>query len=96
MEPVPVETVVLYHEKPYVITGHQDPSMLFTEREREIIESAHMTLAEAYPDGVAYAIFPVGMPWKVGNIRNYGIHRVRRGSLQVQAPPEQPTVVDDA
>ena len=86
MEPVPVKTVVLYHGEPYVITGHQDPAMLFTDREREIIESAHMTLAEAYPDGVAYAIFPVGMTWHFGNIRVHGISRVRRGSLKVVDP----------
>ena len=69
--------------------------MLFTEREREIIEtSIHPgTLKEAYPDGVAYVIWEEGYEVSY-RTRDHSVYRVRRGSLQVQAPPEQPAVVE--
>jgi hypothetical protein len=89
MEPIPVGTVVTYHgslsydpEKRYVIMAHQNPEEMFTVTEMVLLLRSE-TLAEAYPDGVAYTIWPEGMPQKFGLREHmiYRIYRVRRGSL---------------
>ena len=88
MEPIPAGTVVEYDDMPgrhYIITSHCDPEILFTSRERQDMlaitgKTPGELFAVAYPDGVAYAIFPVGMEMRFGNLM-YGFTRVRRGSL---------------
>lgn len=78
-EPIPVGTVVDYHGSlahgRYVVTGHDNPQNLFP------YDKWHL-LAEAYPDGVAYTIWPEGMEQRWAN-RAYSAYRVRRGSLEV-------------
>lgn len=88
MEPIPVGTAVkrLSDGRRYTVTGHQQASEnLFSQRERLLIEADGRTLAEVlaeqYPDGVAYQIFPEGMLQKFGTLRDYTIWRVRRGSV---------------
>jgi hypothetical protein len=87
MEPIPVGTLVEYKgswQQAYVVTGHQAPvADLFSPREQEIMQEEGLSLADAYPDGVAYEIWPEGMPRKFGN-RMYMVSRVRRGSLTVK------------
>jgi len=77
LEPIPVGTVVDYrgthgHGR-YVITGHQEP--------RPGVEDRKVN----YPDGVAYEIWPEGMPQKFGN-REHVIIQVRRVSVTPVTP----------
>lgn len=78
-KPLPVGTVVTYHgslsdgtERRYVITEHEEP--------RAGLPGPEIS----YPDGVAYVIWPEGMPRKFGN-RMYAVYQVRRPSLTVVA-----------
>lgn len=92
MEPLAIGTVVDYHGSHthgrYVVVEHHNPEDLFSDEEIVIATFVHeTTLSEAYPDGVAYSILPVGMEYRFGNMRTYGISRVRRGSLTVAMPP---------
>lgn len=80
--PIPIGTVVDYHgslstgsDRKYVVTDHDNPQDLFPEDQWKL-------LAEAYPDGVAYTIWPEGMERRFGN-RAYMVFRVRRTSLEV-------------
>jgi len=88
MIPIPVGTLVEYKGSlahgTYVVTGHQGPvADLFSPREHEVMQEQGFSLADAYPDGVAYEIWPEGMPRTFGN-RMYMVSRVRRGSLTVK------------
>jgi hypothetical protein len=89
MDPIPLGTVVIRISdgKRYVVDGHEDPWKEFSLQElAKMGEDPGGVLAEEYPDGVAYTIFPEGMSRKFGN-RDYSVYRVRRKSL---------TVVNDA
>jgi hypothetical protein len=70
--PLTVGTVVDYHGSHkhgrYVITGHEAPRPDVPEP------------AVNYPDGVAYIIWPEGMPQKFG-LRHHMVSQVRRQSL---------------
>jgi hypothetical protein len=83
--PIPVGTVVTYHgslscdpDKRYVITAHCNPQEMFPE---DFWAKYAQELSDAYPDGVAYTIWPEGMPQEFG-LREYMVYRVRRGSLK--------------
>lgn len=83
MEPIPVGAIVDYrgslrHGR-YVVTAHEDPKTLFPV-------SQHYLIADSYPDGVAYQIWPEGMPQKFGN-REHMAYRVRRKSLTLVRLP---------
>ena len=94
MEPLPIGTLVNYHgsQTQYVITEHHLVSTdLFRRFELEQLVINGTSLHDAYPDGVAYSILPEGMLVKFGNVRTYGISRVRRGSLSVvKENPQEP------
>jgi hypothetical protein len=75
----PVGTRVWYHGSAgphgeYVIQGYSDLA------ERTDLPSE--AIAEGYPDGVAYEIWPAGVPVKFGN-RHQSIHFVRRASFDL-------------
>jgi hypothetical protein len=76
---VPVGTRVRYHGSAgppgeYTIEGYNDPA------ERTDLPAA--AIAEGYPDGIGYEIWPAGVPVKFGN-RERSIHFVRRASFEV-------------
>jgi hypothetical protein len=82
--PIPVGTVVDYsgshrHGR-YVITGHDTPGVVDGVRRADLGEITAAELAAAYPDGVAYEMWPEGMLRKFGN-RMYMLHQVRRPSI---------------
>jgi hypothetical protein len=82
-ERIPVGTKVRYHGSheylhgEYTVLGYSDfadRSFIFTPE----------VIAEHYPDGFAYDIWPVGVPYKFGNVRDgYGLHFVRHKNLTV-------------
>ncbi|MBD3004679.1 hypothetical protein [Streptomyces sp. 5-10] len=80
-EPVPVGTVVDYanREGPQWIAGHDDPE---NRLKKWPPPPPGFNLEEAYPDGVAYRLLPVGMPDKMGN-RHYATAWVRRTSFRI-------------
>ena len=78
-ERVPVDAEVEYfgsrkHGR-YLVDGHVDPAS-------HPDPPQHMSLEEAYPDGVAYTLWPVGVPLKFGN-RNQSVVFARRTSFRV-------------
>jgi hypothetical protein len=77
MDPIPVGTLVDYHGSHqhgrYTVTGHQEPRPGVPDPEVN------------YPDGVAYVIWPEGLPVKFGN-RKRSVAQVRRRSLTVVTP----------
>ena len=80
-EPVPPGTVVLYAypdgpPKEYTVVDHDDPH-------NHPHPPPEPPLAEAYPDGVAYYLWPVGLPRKFG-FRDQAIGWVRRTSFTVK------------
>lgn len=46
------------------------------------VSNARGALYESYPDGVAYELWPVGLPKKLGN-RHLGVYFARRTSFRV-------------
>jgi hypothetical protein len=74
--PIPVGAKVFYHGShrhgEYIVTAHEAP--------RPGVP------ADAYEDGVAYTIWPEGMPQKFGN-REHMISQVRRRSLTRRGTP---------
>lgn len=88
LAPLPVGTVVEYRGSQkhgrYVVAGHTDP------REEHLFQPwEHVTedvIAAAYPDGVAYELWPEGMEQRFGN-RQHMVYRARRKSItEVRAP----------
>jgi hypothetical protein len=80
---VPVGTRVRYHGSAgphgeYIIQGHNDPAGR-TDLPPEAI-------AEGYPDGISYELWPPGVPVKFGN-RDQAIYFVRRASFDVVSGP---------
>lgn len=76
-DPIPVGSVVFYcgshspdWDRRYVVTAHEKP--------REGISDPEVN----YPDGVAYTIWPEGMPRKFG-LREHMISQVRGQSLEL-------------
>lgn len=92
--PIPVGTVVDYHGSfahgRYVITRHDMPGVAGnTPGSDGLIPVSTLNAAElavAYPDGVAYEIWPEGMLQKFGN-RMYMCHQVRRQSITPVTDP---------
>jgi hypothetical protein len=78
--PVPVGAVVSYEGSYWRIVAHHDP-----QDHPDLPEGDH-DLAEVYPDGVAYDLWPVSLPQKFGN-RNYARYFVRRDSFYVKSLP---------
>lgn len=70
LTPIPLNTVVMYHDRRYVVTAYDTPPPHLPDPEVN------------YPDGVAYVIWPEGMLRKFGN-RAYSFVQVRRRSLTV-------------
>lgn len=68
--PVPVGTMVRYHDRVYEVVEHQEP--------REGTPDPVVS----YPDGVAYVLWPVDVPKKFGN-RDQSFVQVRRESFVV-------------
>ena len=91
MNPIPIGTLVdyrgseIYSHGRYVITGHQDPLNVLSSKELDLITDT-CTLADVYPDGVAYVIWKYGVLQKFGN-RMHSVSRVRRGSLSIAENP---------
>lgn len=82
-EPVPIGTVVKYggtleqrHGR-FEVAAHEDPA---DHPYRAVMDSK--TLRDAYVDGVAYVLYPVGVECSTENYRR-GISFVRRTSFQV-------------
>lgn len=76
---VPVGTRVRYHGSAgphgeYIIQGHNDPA-----GRADLPPEA---IAEGYPDGISYELWPPGVPVKFGN-RDQAIYFVRRASFDV-------------
>jgi len=88
-EPIPVGAVVDYHGSlkhgRYVVTEHHDPAGAANWCPQLPPE----VLADAYPDGVAYVIWPEDVPVKFG-LREHAVYRVRRGSITLIHGPESP------
>ena|ERR1017187_1253195 len=92
--PIPVGTVVDYHGSftpgRYVITRHNMPGTAGSTLDSDgliPVSTLNATeLATAYPDGVAYEIWPEGMLQKFGN-RMYMCHQVRRQSITPVSAP---------
>lgn len=88
-EPVPVGAVVKYsgvwdlEVRDYLVTEHADP-----QNHPNPPAASYMTLEEAYADGVAYHLWPVGVPQKFGN-RDQGVSWVRRTSFRRSASTTQ-------
>lgn len=81
--PVPIGSVVRYEtdQRPYVywtIQDHMDPAKHPKPPPPELT----MTLEVAYPDGVAYYLWPVGVKLKFGN-RDAAVGWVRRERFTV-------------
>lgn len=74
--PVSVGAVVEYRDREFEVSEHQAPSADLSDAER----------TENYPDGVAYVLWPVGVPEKFGN-RGQSVVRVRRRSFRVKSAP---------
>ena len=72
MTPIPIGTIVDYHGSHthgrYVVTGHENPRAGVPDPEVN------------YPDGVAYQIWPEGVPHKFG-LRHLAVYQVRRASF---------------
>lgn len=84
--PLPVGTIVDYtgsfaHGR-YVITGHGIPRADVPNPETN------------YPDGVAYEIWPEGLPYKFG-LRKMLVFQVRRTSIKEAAPPPERKTKND-
>lgn len=83
LEPLPLETLVRYdgslegHDGLYRVWGHQDPINLHGCSPEE--------LAKYFPDGVAYTLWPEGVPRKFG-LRHLAPYNIRRKSLTVVEP----------
>jgi hypothetical protein len=81
MKPIPVGTLVDYHGSHkhgrYVVIAHRCPQDMFPKDEWGD------DMAQYYPDGVAYEIYPEDLPRKFGLVRDYTIWRVRRSSLTI-------------
>jgi hypothetical protein len=77
-DPVPVGTTVEYFGSlspgRYTVTAHTEPTA-HPFQPQEALEGA-------YPDGVAYELWPVGVPHKLGNI-HLSANFVRRTSFRV-------------
>ena len=82
MEPYPIGTQVHYHgslehmHREYRITGTQKP----TDGQPDLAVYSDEQIAEWYPDGVAYSMWPLGVPEKFGD-RDKSLHYVRRDSI---------------
>lgn len=74
--PVPVGTVVEYRGRRYKVIEHQDP------QDHPYRDRLPSPLTPHYPDGVAYTLWPVGVPRKFGN-RHCMKAWVRRTSFRV-------------
>lgn len=77
-DPIPLETLVRYH-------GSQGQGLFRVVEHNEPVAPPGVTEAEmlgAYPDGVAYRIWPEGLLRKMDN-RHHSVFNVRRGSLEV-------------
>jgi hypothetical protein len=81
-EPVPIGTVVEYFGScgsgDYEITGHADPLT-----HPYLSDQPKGYLLTAYPDGVSYTIWPVGVERKFGN-RHLSVTYVRRASFRIK------------
>lgn len=84
--PLPVGTSVTYFGSlvhgEYEIVGHTSPEDYPEPLPREI------RIAEAYPDGVAYDLWPLDVPKKFGN-RHMGVHWARRTSMRWLRPKDK-------
>jgi hypothetical protein len=83
MKPLAIGTVVDYtgslsdgSGRQYIVRGHSTPR----EAAKAYPQIPEELLGEAYPDGVAYEIWPADMLYKFGN-RCHSVYRVRRDSL---------------
>lgn len=99
MTPYRIGTRVTYHgslsngtDREYIIRGHGNPVEMFAPQElaqavaASNVEDAETLLANTYPDGVAYEIWPADVLYKFGN-RCYSVVRVRRDSITPLPPP---------
>lgn len=74
--PIPLGTTVRYHGSLKFAHG------TYTVNKLEL--SAHIAPGVC-PDGIAYSLWPVDVPWKFGN-RGRALHQVRRSSFTVVCP----------
>ncbi len=92
-ERVPVGTIVSYHGsvitsyKLYVINGYHD---VLAERSTGPDALPPDVIAGHWPDNLAYSLFPAGVPYKFGNVRDLTIRYVRRQSFDVLRAPDAP------
>lgn len=78
--PVPLGVLVEYNRgRVYEVVGHQLPE---SHPSLGFLQALGAEMDETYPDGVAYSLWPVGVPKKFGN-RNASYHYVRRTSFTV-------------
>lgn len=89
--PLPVGTEVEYHHdyqhRVWKVTAHTDPAdhrdlRYLQAKHPDAAEELEVEFVENYPDGVAYSIYPVGLPRKFG-FRHLDIRSVKRTSLRV-------------
>jgi hypothetical protein len=89
---LPVGTRVRYHggagaAGEYIIQGYDDPAQHRPRRLRADL------IAEAYPGGIAYQLWPPGVPVKFAN-RNQAVYFVRRASFDVIGQPGDTPATD--
>lgn len=90
MEPYPVDTVVQYHgslkhlHREYRITSHRD----VRESRPDLSMYGDEQIAEWYPDGTAYMLWPTGVEASKANHHLY-LTSVRRDSITPVDKPKK-------
>lgn len=96
MEPVAVGTRVLYHGSNddmhgvYTVLSSHDMEYVKQIRPDIVSRKGDETdayLAEKYPDGVSYDLWPEGIPFKFG-LRYMALYGARRTSFTVEPEPD--------